>query len=635
MIKLKKLNSLSSFESKKTPKSILSRNKLKNITKRVKFSTPVQLNILTPNSISIENKKISNLNITDKKTQKKPKLIPKKKPVIKSHENEKTEKTEKRPQSRFCISPTKKNAIKNSKSFGNNGNIKCMKNYPKTFYQKIYNNIEKMKLNADNTIKIMRNNLRLTNREVFLRATNLININTLINRGLKLKKKSLTKTETKENTANIDKSQNEEKNKKSKLELELDCQTAKNQKLKKNNSLTNINYLGLKKIPIKSFYNIKLKPFYAPLFKSSENNNNYNKNMYHVRFSQARDINTNEVSKKIYDAPYVLNILNSFIKQPEIQLKNIYNKLRLLLNNIQYFYNNLLIKEEFGHAFINMENPVKAHFNSIIEELCILIIKLIPLILKDFYYSLSQLLFVSIPQLSEEKEKIPSNEIECLGYNIHFMQKIKDYYAACVDIYNVIQRQIAEFKFAPNEFNSVNNILDLARFNSTTLISMANAYIEKTKNDDNIINNFEIGVNIKNKEVDDKENGFDRYHKRRKIKVINDKEKIERIKAALNIGSKDVYNEFIVNLNKKNNKENEIPSILNSVLIKNMMKYFNPDIRQQIISQQVIERYKKLELERLKFDPENMKLDDGSSFQVEEKDKPRKRETQNEQDKKE
>ena len=83
----------------------------------------------------------------------------------------------------------------------------------------------------------------------------------------------------------------------------------------------------------------------------------------------------------------------------------------LLLNNLHYFYNNLLMKNELRHAFINMENPIKAQFNSIIEEECILIIKLIPLLLKEFYFSLSQLLFVSIPELKEEMEKNPSNEI--------------------------------------------------------------------------------------------------------------------------------------------------------------------------------------------------------------------------------
>lgn len=486
-----------------------------------------------------------------------------------------------------------------------------------------------MKVNTDRNIKIMKRNLKLTNHEVFQRATNLVNINTLINRGLKLQKESLTKIENKENSLSFDKLQSEEKVKINKINFDLKTLN----KTTKNNSFSNKYNLGLKKISLKSFNTIKLKPFYVPLYKNLENDNKFFKNMYHFRFSDIKDITSNEVSKKIYDSPYLLSILNSFIKQPEIQLKNIYNKLKLLLNNLQHFYNNYLIKRDFRHAFINMENPVKAQFNSILEEVCILIIRLIPLILKEFYHSLPQLLFISIPQISEEMEKMPSNEIECLRYNIHFFQKTKDYYAACVDIYSIIQRQIAEFKFSPNEFSALNNILDLARYNSSTLISMADIRIEKAKNDDDIINNFEVGLNIHKKNNNEKENGFDKFHKRKKVKILNDRDKIDRIKSALNIGSKNKYNEFILNLNKKNNKDNQASSILNSYLIKDMMKYFNPEIKEKIISQQVIERFKKLEIERLKFDPENRRLNDGSSFQSDEKEKEKSKIKREEQSK--
>ena len=607
MIKLKKINSFSIIKSKTNSLFNLSKNKLKS-EKKVKFNTPVELRILTPNSISIKNRTFFNLNKTDKKSKSKPSLTPTKKITIKSIENEKTEK---RPKSRFGISPLKKFQKRNSQSF-----VKYVQDYPKTFYQKIYNNIEKMKIKADRTIKVMRRNLRLTNHDVFLRATNLVNINTLINRGLKLKKESLKKKENKKNNTNIEQELFEEQNKKNEDYIDSNSKNKQYNKRKIDNSLSEKKNLGLEKISLKPFYNIKLKPFYIPLFKSLENNNKYYKNMYHTRFSEMKDsTNTNEVSKKIYDAPYILQKVNIFLKQPEVQLKSIYNKLKLLLNNIQYFYNNFLIKREFRHAFINMENPVKAHFNMIIEEVCILVVKLIPLILKEFYFSLSQLLFINIPQINEEMEKTPSNEIECLKYNIHFFQKVKDYYSACVDIYNVIQKQIAEFKFSPNEFTALNNILDLARYNSSNLISMANTQIEKTKNDDDIFNNFEIGLNIKKKKYYEKESGFERFHKRRKMKLLDDKEKINRIKSALNIGTKDLHNQFIVKLN---NKENENQSILNSYLIKDMMNYFTPEIKQKIISQQVIERFKKLELERLKFDPDNRRMNDGSGINIEE-----------------
>lgn len=627
MINIKKLNSFRTIETTRSSNIKISKNKSITKNKKVKFETPVQLNILTPNSISSQSKKYFSLNITDKKSKTKSKFFDKK-IVIKSNENQKTDKKTK---TRFNISPMIRTPKADNKSY-----VKYIKDYPKTFYQKIYNNLEKMKIKADKTIEVMKRNLSLTNHEVLLRKRNILNINTFINRGLKLKK-SDSKNFFKENkisnhnSNNNTTTQTEKTNKiirrNSDLKLESSLNEIKETKeakeTKESNSIDNQKrfsnifnskkyYLGLQKISLKPFYTIKAKPIYSPLYKNLENNKKFYKNMCHVRFGGMKNVNTNEVSKKIYDAPYILNIINAFIKEPDLQLKNILNKLRLLLSNIQFFYNNYLIKKEFRHAFINMENPVKAQLNSIIEEECILILKLVPMILKEFYYSLSQLLYIKIPELKEEMEKTPTNEIECLKYNIRFLSNIKEYLTGSMEIYRIIQKQIAEFRFSPNEFNALNNILDLARYNSTTLISMANSYIEKTKNDDDIYNNFKIGLHMKQKKYE-KENGFERFHRRRKIKVLSDKDKLERIKSALNIGNKENNKNFKFNLNKKLDRDNPTSSILNSYLIKDMMKHFIPEIKEQIISQQVIERYKRIELERLKFNPDNWRLDDGSS----------------------
>ena len=233
MIKLKKLNSLTIIQPKKNSFINLSKNKLKK-DKKVKFNTPEALSILTPNSISIKNKTFLNLNKTDKKPQGKSNFTPTKKIVIKSIENQKTEK---RPKSNFSFSPTKKIHKRNSQTF-----VKYIQDYPKTFYQKIYNNIEKMKIKTDKTIKIMKRNLRLTNHDVFLRATKLININTLINRGLKLKKESLAKIENRKNNTNIEQEQSDEKNKKNEDYIELNIKNSKYNKKKMNNSFSEKKY---------------------------------------------------------------------------------------------------------------------------------------------------------------------------------------------------------------------------------------------------------------------------------------------------------------------------------------------------------------------------------------------------------
>ena len=614
MIRLKKINSFTALEASKTPKSCLSKNKLKKSNKKVSFANPVLLKILTPNSITTNNKKMFNPNVTDKIPQTKQDFSPSNKIVINSIENQKTLR---RPISRMIRISRRTLSIKEGRSYNKN-----LQKYPKTFYQKMRDNIEKMKINAERTIRVMKKNLRLLDHEVFLRVTNVTDINTLIKRGSKLKKENSKKNGNQINAEPLFKKQTEERNKKTQDNSGIRYKTIQfNEKEINNSSNKKKYYLGLQKIPIKPFYAIKIKPLDVPLFKGLEHNDKFYKNMYHIRFNEIKDKNTSQVSKKIYGAPYMLNLMNSYIKQPEIQLKSIYNKLKLLLDNINFFSHNYLNNKKFKHAFINMENPIKAHFNYKIEELCLLIMKLIPLILKEFYYSLSQLLYIHIPLLNEEKLKNPSNEIECLKYNIIFFQKIIDYFAGCVDIFNIIHKQIAEFKFSPKEFNSINNILDLARFYSTNLISMANTAIEKAKNDDIIIDNFEIGVNMKEKKIKEKETLFEKFHKRRRIHAISDKRKMDRIKSALNIGNKQGYNEFIVNLNKQKSRGNKTPSILNSFLIKDMMKYFKPEIKKQIVCEQVVERYQKKEIERLKFDPDNRRIDYGDNFNPEENEK--------------
>ena len=638
MITTKKLNSFKTLDLTRSPNLRLTKSKLIIKGKKVNLETPVKLKILTPNSTSSQNKIFFNSNITDKKDKTNVKFFSAKKIIIKSNENSKSGKKIK---SRFSISPLNKTSKYEDRNF-----VKYIQSYPKTFYQKIYNNLEKMKMKAEKTIEVMKKNLSLTNREVSFRKKNILNINTFIHRGLKLKKnklKNILQEKDNSDNNNKDKAKSEEKNitKNSDIKILSSLDEKKETKSLENedndSNLYNNKkyYLGLQKIPLKPFYTMRMKPLYDPLYKSLENKKNFYKNMCHIRFDNIRKINTNEVSKKIYDSPFQLNIMNSFIKEPDLQLKNILNKLRLLLNNIQHFYNNYLIKKEFRHAFVNMENLVKAQLNNKIEEECILIIKLIPLILKEFYFSLSQLLYINIPHLNEEMEKIPTNEFECLKLNIHFFYNIKEYLAGSIEIYRIIQKQIAEFKFTPNEFNIINNIIDLARYNSTSMISMASSYIEKTKTDDDIFNKFKIGVKMKKKKTVVKENDFERFHKRRRIKILNDKDKIERIKSALNIGNKENFGKFNLIINKNLDKNNRTSSILNSFLIKDMMKYFIPEVKEKIISLQVIERYKKLDLERLKYNPDNWRIDDGSSSVNNEENEKEKKEKEKEKEKEE
>ena len=554
------------------------------------------------------------LNITDKKFKTKNYFFEtSEKHFIKAINSPKKEKDKDKSDIKKKLNDSHKNPICLQKSGQNL--IKFIQNYPKTFYQKLSNSIQKMKIQTDKTLKVMRKNIKISSREAIHRATSAINIHHNFIKKKEKGKKSKKEDQDPLNLNNYDEYTNLNhsitKNKylmKSNKASYLSNNFITNNNSKENNFSDKNNnsneLLGLSRIPSISFRNIKDEPFYIPLFKNFEKNRKFYKNMYHFRSFEMNDKILLRSTNKIYGMPNILVGLSSYIKEPEIQLKFIYNKIKILLDNIKYFKLNYMLKKDFRLAFINMENPIKAEFNYIIEELCVVLIRIIPQLLKGFYNSLDQLLFINIPGIDEEMKKKPSNEIECLKYNINFFNKVSDYFAACVDIYNVIQKQIAEFRYKSTEFHPLNKNLDLARFDSSKLISMSDSYIEKTKNDENIFSKLEIGLNLKKKKTEEKEeeDEFERYHKRRRIKIVADSIKIDRINSALNIGKKEINQDIIICDIKKKNKKLKIhknPSILNSSLIKDMMKYFNKNIKAKIISQQVIERFKNNELKRL------------------------------------
>ena len=535
---------------------------------------------LNPLSAKTSQNQNSFINVTDKKNGTKSNFFKaSEKYFIKAINSPEKERDITKSDIKKTLIATKKNPICLKKS--DQSPIKYIKNYPKTFYQKISNSIQKMKIQTDKTLKVMRKNIKISNTKVIQRATSAINIHhnfNKINDKKKSKKEAFLKLNNYDEYTNLNLTNSITKN--NYFSKSLQAFNTNNNFYKENNINHKNVVLGLSRIPSISFSSIKNKPFYIPLFNNLEKKRNYYKNMYHYRSFEINDKTLIRNTNKIYDTPNTLVGLSSYIKEPEIQLKCIYNKIKLLLDNIKYFKTNYMLKKDFRLAFINMENPIKAEFNYTIEELCVVLIRIIPQLLKGFYNSLDQLLFINIPGIDEEMKKKPTNEIECLKYNIKFFNKVSDYFAACVDIYNVIQKQIAEFKYSNSEFHPLNKILDLARFDSTRLIIMSDSYIEKAKNDENVLTKLEIGLNLKKKITEEKEeiDEFERYHKRRRIKILGDNIKIDRINSALNIGSKEIKDDIINNEIKKKRKRlkyNKNPSILNSSLIKDMMKYFN------------------------------------------------------------
>ena len=316
------------------------------------------------------------------------------------------------------------------------------------------------------------------------------------------------------------------------------------------------------------------------------------KKLYHKRnlFITKEQLDTN-----FFKAGIITNLWRrtGFLRETEMQINDIFNKIKLILDNIDYFKLSYFNNGNFYAAFDNMKNISQVELNLTFEELCFLLIDIVPKLLQKFFDELDRILYIQIPDLDQEMEKIPTTERECLEFNCAFLNSVSIYFTGCSGILKEIVKRIDYYKFSDKEFLLIDNYLDLARFDINKINSMAGIYIDKMKKDEKIVEKIEMGLGERKKKYNIVGDILERVHKRYS-KNFRDDTKLERINSSLNLkgdlfGGDEKRKKFILMRRAKN------LDILNQPVVANMMKYFNDNIKSQIISQQVFERYKLME----------------------------------------
>ena len=459
----------------------------------------------------------------------------------------------------------------------NNKSIKISL-YPgknKTIFQKIIENLDKIKKNNQKTYELIKKNERKTIR-------------------LRLKKFNKFK-DLKTNTKNEISKVKEENDKSNKL--------IKNEATQKTNKTNKISEEEKKNIEQEPSNNMSLtikkdiNLLNSNLVKETTIKTNFTTNMYHMRnlYISKEQIQNSFIKAGIITILWKKNI---FIRGIEMQMNDISNKTKLIVDNIDYFKVNYFNNGNFFLAFENMDNYKKAEFNLTLEELCFLLIETVPKLLQKFYDSLDRVLYIKIPDIEKEMEKIPRNEKECLDFNSAFLNQVALYFLGCADVLKEIQKRIDYYKFKDNEFLVIDNYLDLARYDTSKINSMAEIYIDRMKKEEKILEKMEVGLGIRKKKKHLVEDIFERTHKRY-TQSFKDEIKLERINSTLNLKSNVFLN------NEKRNKfilmrRAQNLNILNQPVITALMKYFKDNIKSQIISEQVFERFKSNEKESQK-----------------------------------
>ena len=480
--------------------------------------------------------------------------------------------------------------FKKSDQESKNKNIKRLKItlYPgknKTIFQKIIENIDKIKRNNKKAYEIVKNNEKKTIRLKLKNFTNWRNIRTKPkNEITKVKEESITNSKITKN----------ETTQRANKVIDDVKDTKEPEKIDNDMPLTNSNDVNDLNIVIKEKQENRENQENKDNIENKENKENDIKtniiiNMCHIRnFSISKQQLKNSFNKAGIESKLWRKTL--FLKGIEMQMNDIFNKIKLILDNIDYFKVNFFNNGNFYLAFDYMENNVKAEFNLTIEELCFLLIETVPKLLRKFYESLDRFLYVKIPNIEDEMEKNPKNEKECLEFNCYFLNSVSLYFLGCFEVLKEIKKRIDYFQFKNNEFLVIDNYLDLARFNISKINSMAEIYIEKMKKDEKILEKMEMGLGIRKKKKFVSEDIFERIHKRY-TQNFKEEMKLERINSTLNLKNNSYLNDekrnkFILMRRAQN------LNLLNQPVIISLMKYLKDNIKSQIISQKVFERFK-------------------------------------------
>jgi hypothetical protein len=282
-----------------------------------------------------------------------------------------------------------------------------------------------------------------------------------------------------------------------------------------------------------------------------------------------------------------------------------------------------MYKNDFLEAFNNMESYQKAEFNCNLEETSCVLIKMIPIILQNYYEIVKKLVSIAIPNIKQERLKKPETESQCLNYNYSFFNSSTEYFNICLEVYRILNLKVNRFVYSIQDFGPLNSYLDILRYTTTNIISMSSSFISKTKNDKKILDKMEVGLSLKKAEVEEVDI-LERYHKRHRKQNSEWDLKIERVKRALdmkdgNMSKPEDYSDkrkYWSKFKIKGKHPGVKRSAFNNSIFRSMLKYFKPEIKSKIIALQIVDRFemKKNEMNNIQEEDENN--EDGNSRKI-------------------
>lgn len=274
----------------------------------------------------------------------------------------------------------------------------------------------------------------------------------------------------------------------------------------------------------------------------------------------------------------------------------IIDRLNLLLDNLNFFRDEYLPGSLLSQAFDNLSKDFQVKYNKTIELLCALCLEIPKIILGDFYLSVDQFLYCKIPSLREYKCKNYESEAEIFISNLKLFCEVTTFIGSCKEVYELLIKKVEHLKTTDKQFKLLEHYLNFSRYYSSSICSMARTYIEKFNKDKEFLKKFEEEANLRPKSKPKVTDLLTRLHERGKVKEQELSKKIFRIENALHFNKRN-YEEVFQKRRKKMERDKyiNVKSMLHSNLVTKLLKYVNKSTKDRIITQRIVDRYRKRE----------------------------------------
>ena len=274
----------------------------------------------------------------------------------------------------------------------------------------------------------------------------------------------------------------------------------------------------------------------------------------------------------------------------------IIDRLNLLLDNLNFFRDEYLPGNMLSQAFDNLSKDFQVKYNKTIELLCALCLEIPKIILGDFYLSVDQFLYCKIPSLREYKRKNYESEADIFISNLKLFCEVTTFISSCKEVYELLIKKVEHLKTTDKQFKLLEHYLNFSRYYSSSICSMARTYIEKFNKDKEFLKKFEEEAKLRPKSKPKITDLLTRLHERGKIKEQELSKKIFRIENALHYNKRN-YDEVFQKRRKKMERDQyiNVKSMLHSNIVTKLLKYVNKSTKDRIITQRIVDRYRKRE----------------------------------------